>query len=66
MKAGDLVVPASGQENDPSHKIGLVVEWDINPNELPASGWVKWAGDTESYLCYEDDIEVIAAAEETC
>ena len=59
VKAGDLVkwVPAAEPSNS---KVGLLVEWDVATDELPASGWVRWQGEPDWSIVYEDDIEVIS------
>jgi len=64
MKVGDLVREIRGQitelGSDEGEKVGVLVEWDVEEEQLPAAGWVKWHGDFDWSIVYADDIEVIS------
>jgi hypothetical protein len=62
MQVGDLVEWASLDEIDTQSecKIGVVVEWDEATDQLPEAGWVRWIGNSDWSIVYEDQVVVIS------
>jgi hypothetical protein len=68
VKIGDLVKLNSsateGIELNPRppndyERVGIVTEWEKQESPL-ASGWVRWGGNVDWDIEYEEDLEIIS------